>query len=78
MKFFAVFTFTVVCSTSLAVLPSYSRAIRNNAVMREEIIENYFNLGLIAPENALFLVSVHGIGVSLTQCNLACRLTWIS
>ena len=46
--------------------------------MRDEIIENYFNLGLTAPENALFLVSVHGIEISLTQCNLACRLTWIS
>ena len=78
MKFSAVFTLTVICSTSLTVLPSYSPAIRNNAVMHDEIIENYFNLGLNAPENALFLVSVHGIGVSLTQCNLACRLTWIS
>ena len=82
MKFFAVFTFTLVCSTSLAVLPSYSPAIRNNAVMRDEIIENYFNLGLTAPENALFLVSVQCkckcIGISLTQCNLACRLSWIS
>ena len=57
----------MVCSTSLAVLPSYSPAIRNNAVMRDEIIENYFSLGLTAPEIALFLVSVHGIGISLRQ-----------
>ena len=67
MKFFAVFTFILVCSTSLAVLPSYSPAIRNNAVMSDEIIKNYFNLGLTAPEIALFLVSVHGIGISLKQ-----------
>lgn len=59
MKLFSVFTFILVCSTSLAVLPSYSPAIRNNAVMRDEIIVNYFNLGLTAPEIALFLVSVH-------------------
>ncbi|CAH3158691.1 unnamed protein product [Pocillopora meandrina] len=35
--------------------------------MRDEIIENYFSLGLTAPEIALFLVSVHGIGISLRQ-----------
>jgi len=35
--------------------------------MRDEIIEDYFNLGLTAPEIALFLVSVHGIGISLRQ-----------
>ena len=57
----------MVCSTSLAVLPSYSPAIRNNTVMRDEIIENYFSLGLTAPEIALFLIGVHGIGISLRQ-----------
>lgn len=67
MKFFAVFTFISVCSTSLVVLPSYSPAIRNNAVMRDEMIKDYFNLGLTVPEIALFLVSVHGIGISLRQ-----------
>ena len=35
--------------------------------MRDEIIENYLSLGLTAPEIALFLVSVHGIGISLRQ-----------
>ena len=49
------------------MLPSYSPAIRNNAIMRDEIIENYFNLGLTAPEIALFLISVRGIGISLRQ-----------
>lgn len=73
MKFFAVFTFIMVCSTSLAVLPSYSPAIRNNTVMRDEIIENYFSLGLTAPEIALFLISVHGIGISLRQLKRTLR-----
>ena len=41
MRFFAVFTFISVCSTSLAALPSYPPAIRSNAVMRDEIIKNY-------------------------------------
>lgn len=81
MKFFAVFTFIMVCSTSLAVLPSYSPAIRNNAIMRDEIIENYLSLGLTAPEIALFLVSVHGIGISLRQLKrilrrLGCTRRW--
>ena len=49
------------------MLPSYSPAIRNNAVMRDETIKNFFNLGLTAPEIALFLVSVNGIGISLRQ-----------
>ena len=53
------------CSTSAAVLPAYSPAIGDNARMRDKIIENYFNLGLTAPEIALFLVSVHGVGISL-------------
>ena len=35
--------------------------------MRDETIENCFNLGLTAPEIALFLVSVNGIGISLRQ-----------
>ena len=78
MKFFAVFTFILVCSTSLAVLPSYSLALRNNAVMRNEIIKNYFNLGPTAPEIELFLVNVHGIRISFRQLKrilrqLGCR-----
>lgn len=67
MKFLTVFTLTLVFSTSLVVLPPYSPAKTNNAVMCEEIIENCFNLGLTAPEIALFVVCVHGIGISLRQ-----------
>lgn len=52
---------------------SYFPAIRNNAVMRDEIIKNYFNLGFTAPEIALFLVSAHGIGISLRQFNRILR-----
>ena len=61
MKFLSIFIFILVCSTSTAVLPTYSPAIGDNTRTRDEIIENYFNLGLTAPEIALFLVSVHGI-----------------
>ena len=43
------------------------------ARMRNDMIENYFNLGLTAPEIALFLVSLHGIGISLRQTQTACR-----
>ena len=56
------------CSTSTAVLPpAYSLAIEDNARMRYEIIENYFKLGLPAPEITIFFVSLHGIGKSLRQ-----------
>ena len=41
--------------------------------MRDEIIKNYFNLGFTAPEIALFLVSAHGIGISLRQFNRILR-----
>ena len=64
MKFITIFVLVVICTASTAVLPNYSPAIRNNALTREEIIENYFNLGLTASEIALFLVSVHGIRIS--------------
>ena len=65
MKFITIFVSVVICTASTAVLPNYSPAIRNNALTREEIIQNYFNLGLTASEIALFLVSVHGIRISL-------------
>ena len=65
MKFITIFVLVVICTASTAVLPNYSPAIGNNALTREEIIENYFNLGLTASEIALFLVSVHGIRISL-------------
>ena len=65
MKFITIFVLVVICTASTAVLPNYSPAIRNNALTREEIIDNYFNLGLTASEIALFLVSVHGIRISL-------------
>lgn len=60
-----IFLVIVMCTASNAVLPRYSPAISNNALMREEIIHNYFSLGFTASEIALFLVSVHGICISL-------------
>ena len=65
MKFITIYVLVVICTASTAVLPNYSPAIRNNAPTHEEIIENYFNLGLTASEIVLFLVSVHGIRISL-------------
>ena len=81
MKSFTIFTSISLCSTSLAVLPSYSPAIRNNAVKRDKIIKNYFNIRLTAPEIAIFLLSVHGIGISLRQLKrilrpLRCTRCW--
>ena len=81
MKFLSIFIFILVCSTSMAVLPTYSPAIGDNRRTRDEIIENYFNLGLTAPEIALFLVSVHGIVISLRHLKRILRrlgCTWLS
>ena len=44
--------------------------------MHDEIIKNYYNLGLIAQEIALFFVSVHGIGISLRQLKRILRRLW--
>ena len=63
MKIFDFFTtFISLFSTSTA---PYSPKIRNNAVMCDEMIKSYFNVA--APEIALFLVNVHGFGISLRQ-----------
>ena len=39
----------------------------NNLIPRFEMIKSYFDLGLTGPEIVLFLVSVHGINISLRQ-----------
>ena len=65
MKFLSIFYFQFgvlyVGGSASSLLPS----IGDNARMRDEIIENYFNLGLTPSEIALFLVSVNGIGISV-------------
>ena len=65
--FTSFFPFILLCSTSTSVVPPYSPEIRNNAVMRDEMIKSYFNPGLITPKIAPFLVSVHGIAISLRE-----------
>ena len=41
---------------------------RNIAITRnDQMIKGYFDLGLAGPEIVLFLVGVHGIGISLRQ-----------
>ena len=60
------------------MLPNYLPAIRGNALTRDEVIETYFNLGLSAQEIVLFLISVHGICISVRQLKrilrrLGCR-----
>ena len=52
-----------------AVLSEYLPV--NQAVERNEVIENYFTLGFSASEILNFLVNVHGIHLSLRQlkCN---------
>ena len=46
-----------------AVIPEYLPV--NQAVERNEVIENYFTLGFSASEILSFLVNVHGIHLSL-------------
>ena len=67
MKIISVVLLAVICTTSKAVLPNYLPAIRGNALTRDEVIETYFNLGLSDQEIVLFLVSVHGICISVRQ-----------
>ena len=47
------------------VIPEYLPV--NQAVERNEVIENYFTLGFSASEILSFLVNVHGIHLSLRQ-----------
>ena len=50
MKFIIVLFLALMCSSSSAVLPNYSPAIQNTATTRDDLIQDYFNLGLTAPE----------------------------
>ena len=50
------------------MLPTYSPVITKTAITRnDQVIKSYLDLGLAGPETALFLASVHGIGISLRQ-----------
>ena len=65
MKFVTVLFLALMCSSTSAVLPNYSPAIQDTVRTREDLIQDYFNLGLTAPEITSFLVCVHGIQISV-------------
>ena len=49
------------------VLPQYSPANQEQELARNEAIVNYFRLGFTAPEILAFLVTLHGVQLSLRQ-----------
>ena len=52
----------------LAVLPPYNPALQSGVLERNDLIENYFHLGLTAAtEILMFLLMVHGINLSRRQ-----------
>ena len=66
MKISLTVLLAAIFTTSKAVVPNYSPAIGGNATLAaDEVIQTYFNLGFKAQEIVLFLVSVHGIRISL-------------
>ena len=67
MGFIIVLLLALKWSCTSAVLPNYSPAVRDDVQTRDEIIRDYFDLGLTAPEIALFLACMHGIQTSLRQ-----------
>ena len=73
-----VLALSLIFTSSKAVLPSYIPAVRGNVLSRDEIVEEYFKIGLSVPEITLFLCSVHRIFISLRQVKrilrrLGCR-----
>jgi len=62
MKISLTVLLAAIFTTSKAVVPNYSPAIGGNAALaQDEVIQTYFN----AQEIVLFLVSVHGIRISV-------------
>ena len=57
----------VVCQVSSAVLPSYIGNRLIGIVERTDLIKHYFSLGLQYSEILAFLLSFHGIQLSLRQ-----------
>ena len=73
-----VLALSLIFTSSKAVLPSYIPAVRGNVLSRDEIVEEYFKIGLSVPEITSFLCSVHRIFISLRQVKrilrrLGCR-----
>jgi len=78
VKISLILLLAAICTTSRAVVPDYLPAISDDTLSRDEVIKTYFNLGFKAQEIVLFLVSVHGIRVSLRHLKrilkrLGCR-----
>ena len=64
MAFVYLVFFSLICSAT-AVLPNYSPALQADGLSRDEIIEKYFFLGLSNADILGFIVSIHGIRLSL-------------
>ena len=63
-----VFLFIVIDFRSIMpVLPQYTPAINADGLTRDEIIKEYFNLGMNYVEILSFLVNVHQIHIGLRQ-----------
>lgn len=78
MKISLILLLVSICTTARAVIPDYLPPISSNTLSRDEVIKTYFNLGFKAQEIVLFLVSVHGIRISLRHLKrilqrLGCR-----
>jgi len=66
MKIFFIFSVIFIQSSSVeAFMPDYLPV--NQAVSRNNAIENYFMLGFTASEILSFLLDVHGVRLSLRQ-----------
>ena len=55
MGFILLVSLALNLSCTSAMLPNYSPAVRGDLQTRDEIIRDYFDLGLTAPEIASFL-----------------------
>ena len=73
MKICSIFLLAVICTTSRGVLSNNLPVTRGNALPQDELIETYINLGFAAQETVLFLVSVHGLCISLRHLKTILR-----
>ena len=62
-----IFIFILLIASGNGILPQYCPANQEQELGRNEAIVNYFRLGYTAPEILSFLVTVHGVRLSLRQ-----------
>ena len=62
-----IFIFILLIAGGNGILPQYCPANQEQELGRNEAIVNYFRLGYTAPEILSFLVTVHGVCLSLRQ-----------